>query len=52
MEYQVYAYGMVAASTLYILEGKFPQADMYEEIKEGIKLAVNNENKDNVEVKL
>lgn len=30
----VYAYGMIAASTLYVLKGKFPKADTYAELGE------------------
>lgn len=33
MTYDVYSYGMVAASTLYMLDGNFPEADAYAEIK-------------------
>lgn len=33
MSWDVYSYGMVAASTLYMLDGKFPEADAYAEIQ-------------------
>jgi sugar/nucleoside kinase (ribokinase family) len=38
MGYDVYAYGMIASSTLHILENKFPEPDCYAEIKETYRM--------------
>ncbi|HEY1406613.1 MAG TPA: carbohydrate kinase family protein [Spirochaetota bacterium] len=38
MKYDVYAYGMISSSMLHVLQGKYPEADCYAEIKESFRM--------------